>query len=619
MPAPTPVPAGRSPALYALLDEHVESIKRENPEQASRRGDRRFDRFVRDESPEAYERRLAQARDRLQRLRTMDRRGFSEADHLDADLLEYVLSLSVEGAAYHEEQMPIDSLSGPHVWLPQLGDQIPLRTEVHLTDFAARLGAMGRQIDQQIAQMRAGMQAGRVPPRVVLARALDGVLAQAREEFRKDPSASPFYRPFLRLPRAHPAAEEARRAIAESILPAFERLAAFLRDEYIPACRETLSYSRGVDGPAAYAHRLRRETTLPLSAEEIHRIGLAEVARLRHEMLECIALTDWPGKDAHLKGRSVADLREDESRALFRDFLRFLRTDSRFYHRTTDALLAHYRDICKRIDPELPRLFRTLPRNTYGVREIPRFAAPTSPAAYYYPGSVEGGLPGYFMVNTYALDQRPIYGMISLSIHEAVPGHHFQISLADELRTTGQGVHEFREWLSFTAFVEGWALYAERLGLEMGDKPATLDDDLNPAPGSSRGLYADPYNNFGRLSDEMWRACRLVVDTGLHGALESGDWTRRQAIDFMLDHTAGTEVDLVSEVDRYISWPGQACAYKLGELKIRELRRRARDRLGDRFDLRAFHDAVLLGGALPLPVLEQRVERWIEQRASEAR
>jgi uncharacterized protein (DUF885 family) len=612
-PPPTPVPPGRSAALYALLDEHVESMKRENPESASRRGDRRFDRYLRDESPEGYVRRLEWSRDRLARLRALDRASFSEADHLDADLLEYTLSLAIEGAAWHEEQMPIDSLSGPHVWLPQLGDQIPLRTEAHLADFAARLKIMGMQIDQQIAQMRRGVAAGRVPPRVVLARTLDGVEAQAREDFRHDPSASPFFRPFLRLPRDHPVAAEARAAIADSIVPAFQRLADFLRDEYIPACRETLSYSRGVDGPAAYAYRLRRETTLPLSPEQVHQIGLREVARLRTEMLACIALTDWPDKDAHLRGRAVGDLNEQESRAMFRAFLHYLRTDPRFYHASTETLLAHYRDICKRIDPELPRLFRTLPRNTYGVREIPRFAAPTSPAAYYYPGSLEGGQPGYFMVNTFALDQRPIYGMISLSIHEAVPGHHFQISLADELRSTGAGVHEFREWLSFTAFVEGWALYAERLGLEMGERPATLDVELNLVPGSGMGLYADPYDNFGRLSDEMWRACRLVVDTGLHGALPSGDWTRRQAIDFMLDHTAGTEVDLISEIDRYISWPGQACAYKIGELKIRELRTRARKQLGERFDLRAFHDAVLLGGALPMPVLEQRVQRWITE------
>jgi len=612
-PAPTPVPAGRSAALYALLDEHVESIKRESPESASRRGDHRFDRFVRDESPAAYERRLSQARDRLARLRGLDRAGFSEADHLDADLLDYSLSRWIEGAALHDEQTPIDSLSGPHVWLPQLGDQIPLRTDAHLADFAERLSKMGPQIDQQIAQMRLGMMAGRVPPRVVLSRTLDGVLAQARPEYRADPAASPFYRPFLRLPKDHTAAARAREAIAGGIVPAFERLAAFVRDEYLPACREALSYSRGVDGPAAYAFKLRQETTLPLSAEEIHAIGRREVARIRAEMLACIALTDWADKESHLKGRDAASLPEGESRAMFLAFLKFLRTDRRFYHTSTEALLAHYRDICKRIDPELPRLFGTLPRNTYGVREIPRFAAPASPAAYYYPGSGKGGQPGYFMVNTFALDQRPIYGMISLTIHEAVPGHHFQISLADELRTTGAGVHEFREWLGFTAFVEGWALYSERLGLEMGPSPARLDADLNLEPGSPLGLYADPYDNFGRLSDEMWRACRLVVDTGLHGALPTGDWSRRQAIDFMLDNTAGTEVDLVSEVDRYISWPGQACAYKIGELKIRELRRRAQERLGDRFDPRAFHDAVLLGGALPLPVLEKRVERWVER------
>jgi uncharacterized protein (DUF885 family) len=307
-------------------------------------------------------------------------------------------------------------------------------------------------------------------------------------------------------------------------------------------------------------------------------------------MFAVIDRTDWPGRKAHPAG-------SDE---LFAAFFQFLRTEPRFYHRSAEDLLAGYRVIAKRVDPELPRLFGHLPRSTYGVRPLPTFAAKNAPTAFYYPGSFRAGLPGYFMANTYALDQRPKYEMVSLTLHEAVPGHHFERSITDEL----EGQHPFRSLLGFTSFVEGWALYAERLGLEMDGAPIRREAD---GSGGGTGLFVDPYDDFGRLTYEQWRAVRLVVDTGLHAL----GWSRQRAIDFMLKHTALSPLNIEREVDRYIAWPAQATAYKLGELKIRELRARGERALGEAFDLRAFHDTVLSAGPLPLDMLEERIDRWI--------
>jgi prolyl oligopeptidase len=329
-------------------------------------------------------------------------------------------------------------------------------------------------------------------------------------------------------------------------------------------------------GLAWYAYQLRLHTTTDRSAEAIHATGLTEVARIRAEMMQVIARTDWFAADP-----ARAALSDDER---FAAFIAYLRTDPRFYVTSAEELLARYREVCKRIDPKLPALFKTLPRLTYGVREIPRFMAPAQTTAYYQPGSPQRGEPGWFYANTYALDQRPTYEFVPLSLHEAVPGHHFQIALAQEL----DGMREFRKDLDSTAFVEGWALYAERLGIEMG-------------------LFGDPYDDFGRLLYEMWRATRLVVDTGLHAF----GWPREQAIAYMSANTALSEINIVNEVDRYIGWPGQACAYKIGELEIRDMRATAEAALGRAFDIRAFHDAMLLGGPLPLDVLRRNIDAWI--------
>lgn len=571
-----PAPPGRSPELWAFMNEYLEAVLERSPGTGLQFGDERYNDRLFDASPEALAAWNARVDGFLARLEGMDRSGFSEADRVDADLHLYEWRLGVKGRRFHDEQMPVSSIDGPHFSLPQMSLMLPFRTPKHFADYVSRLEHVAGHLDQQVTQMRLGMSAGRTQPRFIVEKSLP--VARSLAEC-PDPRASPFYRPFAGRDEDE-LAVRARSVIRDSITPAFARFAGFLEREYAPACRESIAAGDGVDGRAGYDHRLRVQTTTDLTADEVHAIGLAEVARLRGEMLAVIARTDFPGRDS---------LSGDE---LFRAFVESLRTDRRFYHSTPGALLAHYRDISKRIDGELPKLFGVLPRNPYGVREIPRFAAPTSPTAYYYPGSLKSGVAGFFMANTFALDQRPMYEAIALTLHEAVPGHHLQTALAQEM----EGEHPLRNLGGYTAFVEGWALYAESLGLEVGDAPG--------------GLYADPYDDFGRLNMEMWRACRLVVDTGMHAM----GWSRRQAIDFMTANTALSTLNVENEVDRYIGWPGQACAYMIGAMKIRELRRRAEGALRDRFDVRAFHDAVLGAGALPLPVLEVRLNRWIESR-----
>lgn len=576
---------GRNQKLLALLDEHVDGLLRADPTMASRRGDERFDDQLEDVRPETIAARLAQAKDRLKRLEALDRKGFSESDALDADLLAHELKLTIDEAEFFPEQMPISAMSGPQVWLAQLADQLPIRTPKQRAAYATRLERIPEFIDQQIAQMRSGMKAGRVPPKASVLGTAEQCFALSGEDVVKSPDSSPFYKPFRALPETDADAVRAWEAIAKKVAPALRKLGTFLKDEYIPACRDTIGASESVDGRARYDLALRQHTSTALTSDEIHEIGLREVALIRAEMFRTIARTDF---------KPPAGLKDD---ALFEVFVQHLRSERRFYYWTEDELLTAYRDICKRMDAQLPAMFGRLPRLPYGVREIPLFAAKTSPTAFYYPGSMQSGVPGYFMANTYRLDQRPKYEMTALALHEAVPGHHLQIALQQEI--TGQ--HPYRQFISSTAFAEGWALYAESLGLPQAP-------GADPTANTEDNFYADPYDDFGRLTYRMWRACRLVVDTGVHAK----GWTRQQAINYMLANTALSIHNIEREVDRYIGWPGQATAYMIGELKIRELRARAEKALGERFDLRQFHDAVLEAGAVPLPVLEARIDRWIQ-------
>ncbi len=559
----------------AIVDAHDQWRLTVFPEYALRRGIEDRAGELTDTTLAGIHKRHAAAVDFLTELDQIDAKALSPEDARDYFLLRRDLALGVEGFRFNGWMMPVDGRWGPHSQIAQMGD---LATFADLADYDAyilRLAGVPGSLLGTMEVMRAGLEAGVLPPKVTVMQVplqIRAVRAGLRDSLRK---------PFMSMPKSIGEADRTRLLAAfeerldpiDTVLTEFE---AFFAGEYLPACRETIAASDMQDGAAWYAHQLQVHTTLDLPAREIHETGLAEVARIRAEMMQVIARTDWFAADP-----TRAALDPDER---FAAFIAYLRTDPRFYCTSGEELLARYRDVCKRIDPKLPALFGRLPRLTYGVREIPRFMAPSQTTAYYQPGSPQRGEPGYFYANTYALDQRPTYEFIPLSLHEAVPGHHFQIALAQEL----EGTREFRKDFDSTAFTEGWALYAERLGIEMG-------------------FFADPYDDFGRLLYEMWRACRLVVDPGMHAF----GWSREQAIDFMKRNTALSEINIVNEVDRYIGWPGQACGYKIGELTIRRLRADAEKALGADFDIRRFHDAVLLDGPVPLGLLERNIADWI--------
>lgn len=581
-PLSPPVPEGRDPALWNLMSAYLEAMHERSPESVGPAfGDERLNDRLGDVSANAelaWNQRVIAFRLEAEKLPLA---GYTGADRLDAELLIFDLDRQIAGAPFNAWQLPVNSQGGPQVWLPQLADRLPMRTEAHRRDYLSRLRQVPIVVGDTIDNMRLGMAEGRVPPRAAVEPAVAQAINQGSPAYRSDPATSPFYRPFLTIDQDSETARQARAIIADRIVPVYQELALFLQNEYLPACRDSVGAAQGVDGIALYNHALAEHTTLPdATAESIHRTGLGEVARIRAEMMEVIARTDWDGNNSAW----------NDDDAKFAAFVGFLRTDPRFYFTNPDDLLDAYKVASKNIDAEMPALFGRLPRLSYGVRPIPTFAAKAAPTAYYYPGSLPAGIPGYFMANLTSLDQRPRYEMVALTLHEAVPGHHHQIALAQEL----ENQHPLRATYGFTAFVEGWALYAERLGLEVG-----------PAGG---GLYADPYDDFGRLNFEMWRALRLVVDTGIHAF----GWSRQEAIDLITANTALSEHNIASEVDRYIGWPGQATGYKMGQLRISAMRAHAEETLGDAFDRRAFHDALLDAGALPMPVLEAKIERWLE-------
>jgi len=574
-------------ALNALLDEDLADLRSRSPIASSMEGERSFDPLLPDATPRSLQDWIDRSKQRLDQLVAIDRDQLTNAEYrISYDLLLYELSLRIEGERFASWQIPATQMWGPHISLPQLPDRLTFTTEQHLLDYMERLRGIPAYLEQVESNMRAGMESGRVPPRIVMGESWRPAAAAANPAYLMEPLAHPLARPFVEWEGAgHEAMRNrAMTLIGESIVPAFDRFASFMRDEYIPACRDSIAAKDGVDGIEGYEHQIRIMTTLDLGAREIHEIGLAEVARIRAEMFEVIARSDF------MRLPKAAQHADPED--LFSAFTEYLRTEPRFYYDDAEDLINGYRAIAKRVDPELPAIIRTLPRLPYGVREMPAFMAPTSPTAYYYPGSIRNGVPGYFVANTYRLDQRPKYEMIALTLHEAAPGHHIQNAIVLELEEAG--LHPWRMKQHYTAFGEGWALYSERLGLEL--------------EGGPRGMYADPYDDFGRLSYEMWRAMRLVVDTGIHAF----DWSRDQAIEFMLANSALTRTNIEREVDRYISWPAQALGYKLGEIEIRRLRNLAEQRLGDRLDLRDFHDQLLWSGSVPLPVLEQKITDWIE-------
>jgi len=552
--------------LDALLAEDWRDGYRRHPITASLDGEREYDDRWDDQSAAALADEDAHRRDVLARLEAIGRDRLGESGRLNYDLYDTVLRDARRGYALGTQHFAITPRSGVQTYA-QYAAQLPFMHVRDYENWQRRLDAYPAAVAQTLALLREAVSRNRLWPRRSMQRLpeqLDRLIAPAE--------SSAFYAPF-RAPAPSIAAvdaerlrERARSTIDERVNPALHELRAFVVDAYLPAAPEDAGLSHLPGGDELYAYFVRRETTTDLAPDAIHEIGLHEVARIRAAMDE---LAPQLGYDARPLAEIFSALREDPAN----------------YHPTPAALLGAYRAMAKRIDPELVRVFRTLPRLPYGVVPIPDAFAPDATTAYYWPGALDGSRAGMYFVNLYRPEQRPIYEMMVLSLHESVPGHHLQIARAQEL----VGLPDFRRsTLAFTAYTEGWGLYSESLGEEMG-------------------LYDDPKSRFGALTYDMWRSVRLVVDTGLHAR----GWTRDRAIEYFLANAAKTPLDVENEVDRYITMPGQALAYKIGQLKILELRRRAETALGPAFDLRDFHEVVLDQGALPLDILERRVDAWL--------
>jgi len=550
--------------LHRLFDLAWQYDNAEHPELATSRGVAGYNNRWTDESLEAIERRKHETVSLGQALSAIDRRKVDAQDQVNYDLFRRDVDDDLAAQRFPRELLAITQLAGPQ-YLSSTLDIMPARTARDYQDIVARLDAVPQRMAQVEARLRRGVETGVVSPRVVLR----DVAAQLDAQTPEDPLQAPLLKAFAKLPEG--ISEEARtdavRIYREKIVPAYRKLREYFVSAYLPHARETVALSALPEGVDWYLERVRRETTTSLTPHEIHQLGLSEVKRIRGEMEKVLARVGFKGTLA--------------------DFATFLRTDARFYFTDARELVREYRDIAKRIDPELTRLFGKLPRLPYGVVEIPAFSAPSQTTAYYRQGSPEAHRPGSYFVNTYKLDTRPKWEMEALTLHESVPGHHLQIAISQELTS----VPEFRKTSRYVAFVEGWGLYAESLGPDLG-------------------MYQDPYSQFGQLTYEMWRAIRLVVDTGMHAL----GWSRDQAIDYFRQNSAKTEHDIVVEIDRYIVMPGQALAYKIGELKLKELRALASKELGAKFDVRTFHDAVLGSGALPLDLLEENIRAFIAQQ-----
>ncbi|WP_394835650.1 DUF885 domain-containing protein [Pendulispora rubella] len=540
-------------------------------------GDRRWNDRWDDRSAEGLEGDHRHNVDVLERLQRIDRARLGAGDRLNHDLMRR------DYETWRDEYTcKLHLLSTSHLgWLPEYIRQFPavatasqlaseLRFEMSrdYEDWILRLERFPEYVKQVVARMREGVREGVVHPRAVVMR----IPAQIEKLLVDDATRSAFYSPFTRFPAGVPEGDRGRlaaaaeRAISKGVLPALRQFLEFVTGEYVPASPETVGLWQYARGEETYAFLARKFTTTRLTPNEIHEVGLAEVERLRAEMEAVKAKVGFAGS--------------------LPAFFEFLRHDPRFYFKTGTELVEQYRNLAKRIDPLLVKLFRTLQRQPYGVEPTPEAMAPNATTGFYVHGAADGSRAGIFLVNSYKPETRPRWQMVPLTLHEAVPGHHLQVSLAAEL----EGIPDLRRYGRQTAYTEGWALYCETLGDELG-------------------LYDDPYDKFGQLAFDMWRAIRLVVDTGLHAK----QWPRQRAIDYSLANSPQAEYEIANEVDRYIAQPGQALAYKIGQLKFRELRTRAERTLGNRFDVRAFHDLVLLGGPTPLDMLEGQVDDWVQR------
>jgi uncharacterized protein (DUF885 family) len=557
--------AAAGKALSSFFEAEWNYEMEQNPTRASSLGDRRWNDRWGDRSLEAIGKREEHTTEALARLAKIERAQLSPADQLNYDLFKKDLETEIEGAKFRAYLMPINQRGGPQT-LDELGDRLRFETVKDYEDWVARLRSVPALMEQEIALMREGARTHVMWPKVVLNR----VPAQIDKQLVSKPEESPFYKPLTKFPVAISSPDRERltkaasEAIASGVLPSFQKLKKYFVDEYLPAAFDQVGVWQMPQGAEFYAYLARRHTTTALTPQQIHEKGLSEVARIHGEMLAILEKVGFKGT--------------------LPEFFTKLRTDPQFFYKTPEELLEAYRALAKRIDPNLVKVFKTLPRTPYGVTPIPDNIAPDTTTAYYNQPAADGSRAGLYFVNLYKPETRPKWEMMALSLHESVPGHHLQIALAQELGD----IPKFRRYGGYTAFVEGWGLYAESLGQEMG-------------------LYDDPYSKFGQLTYEMWRAVRLVVDTGMHQM----KWDRQRAINFFMENAPKSENDIVNEIDRYISMPGQALAYKIGELKIKELRERARREIGENFDIREFHDAVLLSGAVPLDVLERNIDAWI--------
>ena len=565
VPPPTVPDNSTKQALDAFFAEEWERGLRESPESATYNGDNRFNDRWSDHSLAAIARHEAEDRAALDKLHAIDRDALAPADRLNYDTFEWQLQHAIARQQFHPYQQPVSHQGGIQT-ADGIAEIMPFANTGDYRNWLARMAAMPEQVDQTIALMKEGVKAGNMPPKVLMQR----VPAQIAAQVVDDPTKSPFYRPFTKFPDAVSAADrkalvdDAQRTIREKIVPAYRTLQAYFNDEYLPKTRASIAVTDLPDGAAYYAFLADYYTTTSLKPAQIHEIGLKEVARIHAEMEKVKAGTGFKGSLA--------------------EFFTYLRSEPKFFEKTPEALLERYQSVAKRIDPELVKVFHTIPRLPYGVRPIPDNIAPDTTTAYYQPGAADGSRAGYYYVNLYKPETRPTWEMIPLTLHESVPGHHFQFARALELPDAPM----FRRTAYFVAYSEGWGLYAERLGYDMG-------------------LYDDPYDRMGQLAYDMWRAVRLVVDTGMH----SQGWSRDRAIQYFMDNSPKTRQDVVNEIDRYIDWPGQALAYKIGQLKISELREKASRELGPKFDLRAYNDAVLGTGSVPLEVLEKHIDAWI--------
>ena len=556
----------RRAALNDLFDDYWQSVLQRNPEFASTLGDKRYNNRITDYSVRAINEWLAAEQNYLMRLIAIDPTGFTEQEKLSRDLLLRKFADDMEGAEFKQWEMPVTQMGGIYDTYPDLVAELSFTTVKDYEDWIARLHAIPKAFDQVTTNMSIGMEDHRVPPKYLMEKAL----AQVKQMASQKPEDSPLALPLKKFPASIPAAEQQQiktemlAVIAKEDLPAYMTFARFLEVSYIPACRTEPGIWAIPDGAQYYRFLVRHITTTDLTPEQIHQIGLEEVQKDEAAMLVIAQKLGF---------KDLASFRAS------------LKTNPKLHPASREALLDAYRGYLKPMQAKLPRLFGHLPKAAFEVVPVPGYAEKTAPPAYYEPGAPDGSRPGRLFINTYDATSRNLYDVEAIAYHEGIPGHHLQISIAQEL----QGIPAFRRFGGgYTAYTEGWALYAEQLGKDVG-------------------FYQDPYSDYGRLQSDIWRAIRLVVDTGVH----YDHWSRQQMVDYFHQHSAIDETSIQAEVDRYIAWPGQALAYKVGQLEILDLRDRARKALGSKFDLRAFHDEVLDSGALPLDALDNRINAWI--------